>query len=315
MPVMRNLVLLLLVSLSSSLAYAQEEAPKQEEKYAGRGFTMHGTTGLFSAIAPTLLHAGNIMAGFSWQSEFGDSRRTSPPVSIGYGLAQLSEAYVSFEPGNLGDGREENMILAGLKLLGLEFSNYAFGLGGEYRTVSTTQGGADVGTYDDISGRLLLGANLADLRIILNAGYRMLLKGSPLSTDGIMAALGLSYPLSSVLLIAADGDASFLPEQQPDIHSNLGGRVYLWDHLQLNFGVQANVREGTMYSGAFVGLGFSSEILRAGSGEDERGYIPELPSLDDLDKERRDGVNGGAPGGTQEKQNDPEHVPDDTPNP
>ena len=262
-----------------------EEELVEEDQYSGEGFSLQGASGFFNVLSPVLIRPGNILAGFSYRSEFGDRGSSAPPVSIGYGLAKFSEAYVAFEPRSLGTGNEENEVLVGVKMLGFAFGNLSLGAGLAYRNVDVTADGSYAGRYMHYGGQFLLGYHFpVGLRFLGNAGYSFGDGDVSLTSDYISFGAGLSFPLRSSLLLITDAAGRILTTGTQELSATAGARYYAFEHVQVNAGLQFNRRDDRHHVGVLFGIGFSSEILRT-DVEGDRGaeYFPELPSLDALE--------------------------------
>jgi hypothetical protein len=285
----RTVFLLFLIIALSTTAYGQddgEEDVPEEDQYSGEGFSLQGASGFFNVLSPVLIRPGNILAGFSYRSEFGDEGSSAPPVSIGYGLAKLSEVYVAFEPRSLTAGNEENEILFGIKMLGFNLGSMMLGAGAVYRNVDVTAEGEYAGRYMHYGAQLLMGYHFGrGLRFLGNAGYSVVDQETSFSSDYVSFGAGLSYPVTTSWLLIADAAGKMFSGGDREFASTLGARYYAFEHIQVNVGVQLNEHNENMHVGVVAGIGFSSEILRTSvEGEEGGDYFPELPSLDALDQ-------------------------------
>ena len=292
------LVLLCLIMVSPPLIGQDEggeEGPVDE--YSGEGFTLQGASGFFNVHSPVLIRPGNILAGFSYRSEFGEQGLSAPPATIGYGLAQFSEVYVAFEPRNYVEGNEENEMLLGVKMLGLALGRATFGAGVEYRSVDVTASGVYDGRYAHYGAKLLVGYEPGlGIRLLANAGYALLEQDSDHSSDHAAFGAGLSIPFNTSLLMIADAAGRLYSTGSSEFTSTLGARYYIFEHIQINAGLQINQHNDKLHTGVLMGIGFSSEILRTGQEGDDGGeYFPELPSLDALEKNEPQEIPGVVP--------------------
>lgn len=288
---------LLILSLALTGQAAGQDAPAEDE-YTGEGFSLQGASGFFNVLSPILIRPGNILTGFSYRSEFGKDGSSAPPVTIGYGLAKFSEVYVAFEPRNLTPGNEENEILIGVKMLGLLLGDVMLGAGATYRSVNVTRDGDYAGRYAHYGAQLLLGVSLGGgWKALGNVGYALGEDAGVPAAEYVSTGAGLSVPLQKSLLLIADGYGRFYESGERWITTTLGGRLYLFEHVQINGGMQLNVRDEKLYPGVMLGVGFSSEILRTGAERDAaEEYFPELPRLEHMDDESA-GVTEEKPGG------------------
>ena len=293
--VVRSALLLCLLMTAVATIHAQDESgtsDADEEQYSGEGFSLQGGSGFFNVLSPILIRPGNILAGFSYHTEFGDRARSAPPVSIGYGIAKFSEAYVAFEPRSLGSGSEENEVLVGVKMLGLSVGDLVLGAGIAYRNVDVTADGTYAGRYMHYGAQLLAGYHFdGGLRFLGNAGYSLADGDNEFTADYVSLGAGLSLPLQSSLLLITDASARLLSSGLNIVHGTAGARYYLFDHVQVNAGMQFNSYGDGFHVGVMLGVGFSSEILRTSLEGDAGGEdFPELPSLVALDGNGTDAV-------------------------
>ncbi|PLX23677.1 MAG: hypothetical protein C0600_14345 [Ignavibacteria bacterium] len=268
--------------------YGQDEGDDEqfvEDEYTGEGFSLQGASGFFNVLSPVLIRPGNILAGFSYRSEFGDQGSSAPPATIGYGLAKLSEVYVAFEPRSMTSGNEENEVLVGMKMLGFVFGDLSLGAGIVYRNVDVTADGIYAGRYMHYGAQLLVGYHFdVGLRLLGNAGYSISDSHGDFSSDYLSFGGGLSYPLQSSLLLITDVAGRMYSEGSNELAGTAGARYYAFEHVQVNAGLQLNRHDDRFHFGMLLGVGFSSEILRTSiEGEESGEYFPELPSLDALD--------------------------------
>jgi hypothetical protein len=287
-------VLLLCAMCCVPPAHAQEdESSGWNRDVVSEGFGLSGATGLVSLLSPAILAPGNIMFGFTYRDEFASGGMSAPPVTLGYGLARLSEAYVAFEPRRTEGGSEENEILVGFKLLGLPLGRLMIGAGAAYRSIDVITEGKHQETYAIYDTRLLLALDIgAGIRLMSNAGYSFSESSSPRFADHPMVAGGLSLPLPGNTMLVADVLGKMYPHSSAEIECNLALRLFLFEHIQLNIGGQVSRRRDAWYPGMLLGIGFSSQVLRSSPAAEEAGYIPPMPSLLQL----QSGAEGAADG-------------------
>lgn len=277
--------------------FGQDEGDDEEfveDEYSGEGFSLHGASGFFNVLSPVLIRPGNILAGFSYWSDFGKNGSSAPPVTIGYGLAQLSELYLAFEPRSYGKGHEENETLFGVKMLGMVAGDLVLGAGIAYRSLDVTIQGEYDGRLAYYGGALYLGYDFAQgFRLLGNMGYAVLERHTDYSSDYLSFGAGLSHPLNPTTLVIAEFAGRSYSNAELEFTGTLGGRYYFFNHIQANAGLQLSQRGGEMHVGAVVGIGFSSEILRTRiEGEGSEEILPDLPSLEALESGLNEGENG-----------------------
>ncbi len=276
---------ILLLPLSAD--FAQTAMTQERGGPWAQGLSQGGAFGLFVQPSAAVLAQGRIAAGIFYDGEFGSEKSaTAFPISLGFGVAQRVEAFASFSSYRFKDQQRNDHSILGLKVNLLDFGSEGRSVSADLRIQTMERSLADSPSEDGTAFSIRLIGNSSILQAAegyINVGYALGNERFLTERGRLIGGCALSVPLNNRLLVGVEAGTLDGVRASQELQGMVGMKLILFDHLQLAGGAQLSRREGKNIGGAFFGLSFSSDILRArrGPGIEPPTLLPEPPPLED----------------------------------
>lgn len=260
------------------------------DSYKYLGTTQGGASGLFVLSSPSVLKPGQIGFGVYYKGEIETSQRQSGfPLSLAYGLAERTEVFASFFSLQKEEQPDKFLSNLGLKLSLLQ--NQDFQLAADIqiqRIEQTLPFSASQELFGGSSKVIVSYAVGGTITGYAHLGYSWIEHVTPTTHSQVQAGAGLLFPLKDDILLGGELQTGQTYDNAFNLQANWGLKIFLFQHLQIAFGVQTNFRNDHFYGGLFLGISFVSQALQMdfSTSGDQSSALPEPPSLEELEKSK-----------------------------
>lgn len=259
---------------------------KQSEINPTIGFSQFGSSGLFVNPSPLVMGTGQTAVGISYQAEFGSRAASSLPLAFAFGTAKNLEGFVSFATLKGPENWEERYSTFGMKVKLNKSALHDFEIAADLRFHRYEVSFGNNGSNNFVGGtaRCIMSHPISPVTTTyahLGFGW---VETTPLNIRShFVGGLGLAVSLNENLITLAEVHNEERTKSSYQISTRLGIKAFTVQRIQIAAGFQANYLENKLNPGIFLGLSFSSEILKAGTEPDsETPMLPEPPPLEDL---------------------------------
>jgi hypothetical protein len=262
-----------------------DEDSETEDLFMNQGGALTGSAGYFRLSSAEVLRPAHMNIGFYAERGSGSITPVGLPVFLGYGIAKLSEGFMTlYSDYNPRLDVLEHTVAFGIKglLFSLQKKYVAIEFNGE--SLNFDDESEESPRYLRFTGKGLFTAILPhDISATLALGYRWMSNDEVAGESHLMFGVGALVPVSKNGLVLADLEGRMYQDSDLEIDGRLGVKWFFLDHIQAMAGYHVRMASTREFHGAFVGISFSTELLRTERNPEEDESFPELPTLEALD--------------------------------